>query len=67
MFCFHLSKIGFWDAEAFEIADSKDFALHLCYFSLRTFLLTVGVPTFKKITVLSEIISRVSSHGLVNL
>ena len=28
MFCFHLSKIGFWDAEAFEIADSKDFALH---------------------------------------
>lgn len=39
MFCFHLSKIGFWDAEAFEIADSKDFALDFVLFFIKNFFI----------------------------
>ena len=67
MFVFIYQKLAFGMRKLLKLQIAKILHYILCYFSLRTFLLTVGVPTFKKITVLSEIISRVSSHELVNL
>ena len=67
MFVFIYQKLAFGMRKLLKLQIAK--ILHYilcCYFSLRTFLSTVGVLTFKKITVLSEIISRVSSQELVN-